>query len=86
MRIVQPPLAGDPADESPDEWIAITPVYKGRWRVAYIQPAETETETGLERYGDGVQFPQIKPLWVGAKFTGSIDFPEGVKINSSTVE
>jgi hypothetical protein len=84
--MVQPPLAGDTdtADESPDEWIAITPAYRGRWRVAYIQPAETEA--GLERYGDGLQFPQIKPYWVGAKFTGSIHFPAGTKMNSSTVE
>jgi len=75
IRMVQPPLAGDPADESPDEWIAITPAYLGRWRVAYIRPAETET--GLERYGDGLQFPQVNPYWVGAKFTGLLQFPVG---------
>ena len=80
MRLVQPPLVGTTADESNDDWIAITPNYSGRWRVAYIQPAEA----GLEMYGDGLSFPQIKP-WVGAKFTGTIYFPEGEKINR-TVE
>jgi len=79
MRMVQPPLVRNPADKSNDEWVAVTPTYHGRWRVAYIQPAEA----GLGRYGDGSRFPQIKPCWVGAKFTGSIHFPVGVKLSST---
>ena len=80
MRLVQPPLTGTPTDEYSDDWLTITPTYRGRWRVAYIEPAEA----GLEMYGDGLRFPQIKP-WVGAKFTGTIYFPAGEKINR-TVE
>ncbi|KAH9961623.1 hypothetical protein BJV74DRAFT_787440 [Russula compacta] len=62
MRMVQPPLlAGDPPDtyiKSNEEWLSITPTYHGRWSVAYIRPAEAE----LQRYGDGLHFPQIKPV------------------------
>jgi hypothetical protein len=79
MRIVQPPLVGTDADESTDDWVAITPNYRGRWRVAYIQPAEA----GLEMYGDGLHYPQIKPSWIGAKFTGTIYFPIGEKFNKN---
>ncbi|KAF8483667.1 hypothetical protein DFH94DRAFT_690141 [Russula ochroleuca] len=82
MRIVQPPLlASDPPDieiATNDEWISIIPVYSGRWRLAYIRPSEG----GDESYGDGLHYPRIKPFWIGAKFTGSIHFPDGVKVKS----
>ncbi|KAI0300434.1 hypothetical protein B0F90DRAFT_1629790 [Multifurca ochricompacta] len=81
MRIVQPPLlAGLPADiqvESHDEsWLSITPLYRGKWRLAYIQPVEG----GPESFGDGLQFPKFKPFWIGVKFTGEILFPDGKKV------
>lgn len=82
MRIVQPPLlASDPPDieiATNDEWISITPVYSGRWHLAYIRPSEG----GDESYGDGLYYPRIKPFWIGTKFTGSIHFPDGVKVKS----
>jgi len=53
------------------------PEYRGRWQVAYIQPVEA----GLENYGDGLHFPQYQPRWIGSKFTGTIYFPAGEKIN-----
>ncbi|KAI9511454.1 hypothetical protein F5148DRAFT_1170605 [Russula earlei] len=84
MRIVQPPLlAGSPQDiqiETTDDWVSITPAYHGSWRIAYIRQAEPD----LELYGDGLQFPRIKPFWIGAKFTGTIHFPEGVKVKKKT--
>ncbi|KAI0295297.1 hypothetical protein BC826DRAFT_1009326 [Russula brevipes] len=83
MRIVQPPLlAGEPEDlqvGTDDEWISITPAYRGRWRAAYIQPVEA----GREEYGDGLSFPRIKPFWIGLKFTGTVDFPDGVKVSET---
>jgi hypothetical protein len=83
MRIVQPPiLASNPPDieiASNDEWVSISPGYHGRWRIAYIKPSEG----GNESYGDGLYYPQIKPFWIGAKFTGSIHFPGGVKVGSN---
>lgn len=82
MRIVQPPiLASNPPDieiASEDEWVSVLPAYNGRWRVAYIQPCED----GDKLYGDGLHYPRIKPLWIGAKFTGFIHFPDGVKVSS----
>ena len=83
MRMVQPPLlASDPPDDiqikSNEEWLSITPTYHGRWSVAYIRPAEAE----LQRYGDGLHFPQIKPFWIGARFTGSIHYPSGLKLSA----
>ena len=81
-RIVQPPiLASNPPDieiASDDDWVSITPTYSGRWRAAYIQPSEG----GNELYGDGLHYPRIKLFWIGAKFTGSLRFPDGVKISS----
>jgi hypothetical protein len=77
MRIVQPPLVETNTDESTDDWVSTLPIYRGSWRVAYIKPAEA----GLEMYGDGSNYPQIKPYWIGAKFTGTISFPIGDKIN-----
>jgi hypothetical protein len=78
-RLVQPPLAGASTDESNDDWLTMTANYRGRWQVAYIQPVEA----GLENYGDGLHFPQFQPWWVGSKFTGTIYFPPGEKINSA---
>ncbi len=82
MRIVQPPLlACNPPDigiASDDDWVSVLPVYSGRWRVAYVRPSEG----GNESYGDGLQYPRTKPFWIGAKFTGTIFFPGGVKISS----
>ncbi len=79
MRIMQPPLLAssfpDMEITSNDEWVSVTPVYKGRWRIAYIQPYEG----GNELYGDGFHYPQIKPFWIGAKFTGDIHLAGGVK-------
>lgn len=79
VRIVQPPiLASNPPDiliASNDEWVNLTPEYRGRWRVAYIQPCEG----GNELYGDGLHFPQIEPYWIGAKFSGNIHLDAGVK-------
>jgi hypothetical protein len=78
LRIVQPPLlAGTPSDvmiASNDEWVSVNPVYRGRWRVAYIQPSEG----GNEFHGDGLHYPQIKPFWIGAKFSGNIHLDAGV--------
>ncbi|KAI0001047.1 hypothetical protein BJV77DRAFT_972290 [Russula vinacea] len=78
----EPPLlASDPPDieiATNDEWISITPVYSGRWHLAYIRPSEG----GDESYGDGLYYPRIKPFWIGTKFTGSIHFPDGVKVKS----
>jgi len=77
MRIVQPPLtASNPPDllvASRDEWITVTPEYRGRWRVAYIQPLEG----GDKLYGDGVHYPQVQPFWIGAKFSGDIHLDAG---------
>jgi hypothetical protein len=81
MRVVQPPLVGTPTDESNDDWIAAIPNYRGHWRLAYIEPAED----GLKMYGDGLRFPQVNPSWIGAKFTGTIHFPVGERVNR-TVE
>ena len=79
VRIVQPPiLASIPSDiliASNDEWVSLTPDYRGRWRVAYIQPSEG----GNELYGDGSHYPQIEPFWIGAKFSGNIHLDAGVK-------
>jgi hypothetical protein len=79
VRIVQPPLlASSPSDfliASNDEWVSLTPDYRGRWRVAYIQPCED----GNELYGDGLHYPQIEPFWIGAKFSGNIYLDAGVK-------
>ncbi len=79
MHIVQPPLiANVPLDieiASNNEWISVTPEYMGRWRVAYIEPSEG----GNELYGDGLHYPQIKPFWIGVKFTGDIRLSHGVK-------
>jgi hypothetical protein len=82
MRLVQPPLlASNPPDieiASDDDWVSISPAYRGRWQLAYLQPSEG----GNVLYGDGLHYPRIKPFWIGAKFTGSIHFPIGVKVNS----
>jgi hypothetical protein len=83
MRIVQPPLlASNPPDievaSSNDEWVSVTPAYSGRWRLAYIQPSEG----GNELYGDGLNYPQTKPFWIGAKFTGNIHLASGVRFSS----
>jgi hypothetical protein len=84
LRLVQPPLlAGLPADiqiGTSDEWLSITPVYRGRWHLAYIQPAKD----GHERYGDGSSYPRIQPFRIGAKFTGSIIFTPGQRVISKT--
>lgn len=78
--MVQPPLLASKNPEigiaSNDEWLSVTPVYDGNWRVAYIKPSEG----GNALYGDESHFPQIEPFWIGAKFTGSIHFPSGVKV------
>jgi hypothetical protein len=82
VRVVQPPLlASNPPDieiASDDDWVSILPTYSGPWRAAYIRPLEG----GNESYGDGLHYPRIKPFWIGAKFTGVILFPSGVKISS----
>lgn len=79
MRIVQPPiLTSTPPDllvASNDEWVSLTPDYRGRWRLAYIQPSEG----GNKLYGDGLHYPQIEPFWIGAKFSGDIHLDAGVK-------
>jgi hypothetical protein len=84
VRLVQPPLLpGLPADiqiGSTDEWLSITPVYHGPWRLAYIEPAKD----GHEKYGDGLQYPQVKFFRIGVKFTGSIVFPAGLTVTSKT--
>jgi hypothetical protein len=81
-RIVQPPLlASSPPDieiATDEDWISTLFIYRGRWGAAYIQPFEG----GNDSYGDGLHFPQIKPFWIGAKFTGSLIFPDGAKISS----
>ena len=83
VRVVQPPLlAGNPPDiliASNDEWVSLTPVYRGRWRVAYIQPSEG----GNKLYGDGIHYPQIQPFWIGAKFSGNIHLDAGIKYTDS---
>jgi hypothetical protein len=82
MRLVQPPiLASSPPDiqiASGDEWVSILPDYRGRWQLAYIQPSEG----GNVLYGDGLHYPRIKPFWIGTKFTGTVFFPSGVKVNN----
>jgi hypothetical protein len=81
-RIVQPPiLASSPPDieiASDDDWVSTLFTYTGRWGLAYIRPSEG----GDELYGDGLHYPRINPFWIGAKFTGSLLFPDGVKISS----
>lgn len=81
-HIVQPPiLAASPEDieiASDDDWVSISPIYSGRWHAAYIRPSEG----GNELYGDGLHYPRIKLFWIGAKFTGTLHFPDGVKISS----
>jgi len=81
-RIVQPPiLASNPPDieiASDDDWVSILLTYRGRWCPAYIRPSEG----GNELYGDGLHYPRIKPFWIGTKFTGSLLFPDGIKISS----
>ncbi|KAH9047329.1 hypothetical protein EDB84DRAFT_1619218 [Lactarius hengduanensis] len=73
MALVQPPLvSGLPEDLTNDEWLSMAPRYNGRWKLAYIRPSED----GHASYGDGVQFPQFKSFWIGAKFTGTLIFPE----------
>ncbi|KAF8504619.1 hypothetical protein F5888DRAFT_1799306 [Russula emetica] len=83
VRIVQPPLlASNPPDiliASNEEWISLTPEYRGRWGVAYIEPSEG----GNELYGDGLHYPQIQPYWIGAKFSGNIHLDAGVRYTSS---
>jgi hypothetical protein len=82
VRIVQPPiLLGNPPDimiASNDEWISLTPEYRGRWRLAYIQPCEG----GNELHGDGLHYPRIKPFWIGAKFSGNIHLDAGIKFTN----
>ena len=82
VRLVQPPiLASTPPDieiPSDDDWVSITPTYKGRWSAAYIRPSEG----GNELYGDGLHYPRIKLFWIGAKFTGTLNFPGGIKVSS----
>lgn len=82
VGLVQPPLlSGLPKDiqiATNDEWLSIAPHYEGRWKLAYIRPSEA----GNPSYGDGLHFPQIKPLWIGAKFTGTIIFPDGAQLRT----
>ena len=85
MSIVQPPLLpGRPEDEliagTDDEWLSITPHYKGRWKLAYIRPVEA----GLASYGDGLHFPKFQSLWIGTQFTGTIIFTDGVQLGLGT--
>jgi hypothetical protein len=85
-HIVQPPLlASNPPDvliASDDEWVSMTPQYRGRWRLAYIQPSEG----GNALYGDGVHYPQIEPFWIGGKFSGDIHLDAGVRYSASGKE
>jgi hypothetical protein len=80
--LVQPPLlAGRPEDiqvATDDEWLSIAPLYDGRWKLAYIRPSEA----GHASYGDGLHFPQIKTFWIGAKFTGTVLFPDGAQLTT----
>ena len=80
--LVQPPLlSGRPEDiqiATDDEWLSIAPLYDGRWQLAYIRPSEE----GHASYGDGLHFPQIKSFWIGAKFTGTVLFPDGVQLRT----
>ena len=79
VRIVQPPiLTSTPPDllvASNDEWVSLTPDYRGRWRPAYIQPSKG----GDKLYGNGLHYPQIEPFWIGARFSGDIHLDAGVK-------
>ncbi|KAI0262232.1 hypothetical protein BC834DRAFT_959000 [Gloeopeniophorella convolvens] len=74
-RLVQPPLlVSEPKDTAIGtfgKWLSITPSYRGRWRLAYIQQAED----GNEGYGDGINYPRIKPRWIGGRFDGIVHFP-----------
>ena len=82
MTIVQPPLlSGQPEDiqiATDDEWLSTSPVYDGRWKIAYIYPSEG----GHASYGDGLHFPQTKPFWIGTKFTGTVLFPDGARLRA----
>ncbi|KAF8271041.1 hypothetical protein EI94DRAFT_1569136 [Lactarius quietus] len=83
--LVQPPLLpGHPEDieiGTDDEWLSIAPSYNGRWQLAYIRPSED----GLASYGDGLHFPQFESFfWIGAKFTGTIIFPDSVQVKTKT--
>ena len=85
-HIVQPPLlASNPPDvliASDDEWVSMTPQYRGRWRLAYIQPSDG----GNASYGDGLHYPQIEPFWIGGKFSGDIHLDAGVRYSASGKE
>ncbi|KAH9072778.1 hypothetical protein EDB83DRAFT_2672951 [Lactarius deliciosus] len=79
MGLVQPPLvSGLPEDLTNDKWSIITPRYDGWWKLAYIRPSEG----GHASYGDGIQFPQFKSLWIGVKFTGTLIFPESAQLRN----
>ena len=82
--LVQPPLLpGRPEDTqigTDEEWLSIAPLYNGRLKLAYIRPSES----GLASYGDGLHFPQFQSLWIGAKFTGTITFSDGMQLRTKT--
>ena len=83
-HIVQPPIL-NPSDlliGSSDEWISMTPQYRGRWRLAYIQPSDG----GNALYGDGVHYPQFEPYWIGGTFSGHISLDAGVRYSDSGKE
>jgi len=79
---VQPPLLSGLLEDlqvaTNDEWLSIDPLYDGWWRLAYIRPSEG----GHTSYGDGLHFPQFKSFWIGAKFMGTLLFPEGAQLRT----
>ncbi|KAH9067739.1 hypothetical protein EDB87DRAFT_1553023 [Lactarius vividus] len=81
--LVQPPLlSGLPRDTqiaTNNEWLSIAPLHDGRWQLAYISPSEG----GHANYGDGLHFPQFKSFWIGAKFTGTLLFPDSVQLRTT---
>jgi hypothetical protein len=90
LGLEQPPLArsryppgveeaviatDDPANEYKNPWLLCYPSWIGSWGLSYISKlAALSVEDGLEWYGDGVSFPQVKFWPVGAYFEGIVGF------------
>ncbi|OKL60604.1 hypothetical protein UA08_04049 [Talaromyces atroroseus] len=87
--LVQPPLAAprypsgvasaviatdDPENGRENPWLLTKPMYKGSWGLAYISHLDETDDARLEGYGDGVGFPQMKIVPIGAYFEGTIEF------------
>ncbi|KLO17694.1 hypothetical protein SCHPADRAFT_157044 [Schizopora paradoxa] len=66
--VVLPPLPTSPSHPAiigTDSWKSFSSVMRGKVRFIWVKPGEIKDADGIPQFGDGVEFPKIKPWSLG---------------------